>query len=67
MISEKKLERYIESYYNSEDYSIRCDTEGDFLQVTIQHLNKEPDLELLVEDLFNTLALRESEWKKSIN
>lgn len=67
MISERKLEKYVESYYDSEDYSIRCDTEEDFLQVTIQHLNEEPDLAVLVEDLFDTLALRESEWEKLIN
>lgn len=67
MISERKLEKYVESYYNSEDYSIRCDTDEAFFQVTIQHLDREPDLEVLVEDLFDTLALRESEWEKSIN
>lgn len=67
MISERKLEKYVESYYKSEDYSIRCDTEEDFFQVTIQHLNEEPDLTALVEDLFNTLAFRESEWEKTIN
>jgi hypothetical protein len=66
MIDDEKLERYVETYYDQEEYLVRCDTGEDFFQITIQHLSKEPDLEKLVEELFETLAMRDSNWNKKI-
>jgi hypothetical protein len=66
MIDEEKLERYVETYYDKEEYLIRCDTDEELFQIAVQHLNEEPDLETLVEDLFDTLALREARWDRRI-
>ncbi|MFB6215803.1 MAG: hypothetical protein ABEJ72_02380 [Candidatus Aenigmatarchaeota archaeon] len=43
MIDEEKLEDYVETYYDQEEYLVCCDTEEDFFQMTIQHLSEEPD------------------------
>jgi hypothetical protein len=66
MINEEKPERYVETCYDQGEYLVRCDTGEDFFQITIQHLSEEPDLEKLVEELFEKLAMRDSNWNKKI-
>lgn len=55
------MENYVSSYYDSEDYNIRCDTKDNSLHVTVQQFGSEPDLEELVSELFQILDIRKKE------
>ncbi|MFB6242082.1 MAG: hypothetical protein ABEJ36_04770 [Candidatus Nanosalina sp.] len=68
MIDEEKLEDYVETFYDMQegDYRVTCDSGEDFFQVTVAHLEKEPKLDELVDEIFDTLAMDETRWRRDI-
>jgi hypothetical protein len=66
MLDEEGLEDYVESFYGlkDRDYGVSCSCGDGFFQITVQHFEEEePDLEEVVDSIFEILALEEDEWE----
>lgn len=65
MMSERKLEDYVKSFYSlrDNDYDILCKTDEDFFQITVKNLEDgDPDLNELIMEMFDSLALDSDSW-----